>query len=74
MNYHYNLIFIFMEKFSKLTKLSDEKGVLKGGFTTLSEHQMAKLKGGSGSSGGNNCQCNGSNNCQCQSNNCSCFQ
>jgi hypothetical protein len=63
-----------MEHFNKLTELSNEEGVLIGGFTVLNDHQLAKLKGGSGSNGGNNCQCNGSNNCQCQSNNCNCFQ
>ncbi|ERJ80652.1 hypothetical protein HMPREF0653_00306 [Prevotella disiens JCM 6334 = ATCC 29426] len=51
-----------------------ENGVLDGGFATLTDSQLLKLKGGgSDSTSGNNCQCNGANNCQCGGNNCNCF-
>jgi len=56
-------------KLEVLKKLS-AAGTFQGGFATLTETQLLKLKGGSGGSG-NNCQCN-SNNCQCGGNNCNC--
>ncbi len=63
-----------MEILSKLTKLTLENGVLDGGFATLTDSQLLKLKGGgSDSTSGNNCQCNGANNCQYGGNNCNCF-
>lgn len=52
-----------METLNKLEKLSSEKGTFKGGFATLSEKQLLRLKGGSGggSNGNGNCNCN----CSC---------
>lgn len=38
-----------------LSKLSESKGLLTGGFTTLTPEQQAKLKGG-----GDNCACTNS--------------
>lgn len=61
-----------MNKLEKMKRLS-ESGTFQGGFATLANEQLLKLKGGSGSSG-NNCQCHGSNNCQCNGNNCNCFK
>jgi len=68
------IIFFIMETLNKLTKLSKEEGLLKGGFATLSVSQISKLKGGgSGDNGTNtNCMCNG-NNCKCNGNNCNCY-
>ena len=44
-----------MEILSKLTKLTLENGVLDGGFATLTDSQLLKLKGdGSDSTSGNN--------------------
>ncbi len=61
-----------MKTSNKLTRLSKEEGILKGGFAALTVSQISKLKGG-GSSGstGNNCLCYG-DNCKCQGNNCYC--
>lgn len=45
-------------KIEVLKKLSTD-GTLQGGFATLSETQLLKMKGGSGMGGsvGNNCRC-----------------
>jgi len=63
-----------MNSFNKLEKLSSKKGIFKGGFTTLTENQLLKLKGGSGSTGSDNCQCGNCNcdNCKCTGQNCKC--
>ncbi|MBB3188341.1 hypothetical protein [Microbacter margulisiae] len=37
-----------METTNKLTKLSEENGIFKGGFASLTTEQLSKLKGGSG--------------------------
>lgn len=63
-----------MENLNKLSKLSNEEGILHGGFATLTTSQLIKLKGGgSGSGSVDNCQCHGANNCQCKGNNCNCW-
>jgi bacteriocin-like protein len=50
----------------KFQNLVNEGGKLKGGFSTLSDSQLAKIKGGSGTCG-NNCKCGpcGTDNCNC---------
>jgi len=42
-----------------LSKLTESKGVLTGGFTTLTPEQQAKLRGGA-----DNCDCSNSRKCK----------
>ncbi|WP_165689814.1 hypothetical protein [[Flexibacter] sp. ATCC 35103] len=42
-----------------LSKVVESKGILTGGFTTLTPKQQAKLKGGA-----DNCDCTNKKNCK----------
>ncbi|GEM_PF-3157709 len=68
-----------MKTSNKLTKLSQEDGILKGGFASLTMSQICKIKGGGSGDGNSNCTCYGDNckcfgniNCPCHGNNCYC--
>ena len=51
---------------NKLSKLSMQEGMLKGGFSTLTVVQMTKLKGGSGET--NSCTVTNTNCPTCTTN------
>jgi len=49
-----------MDLKNELSELKAEKGIFKGGFTTLSPNQLDKLKGGmTDPKGGNGSSCTG---------------